>query len=59
MATPLALDIAPHGESPGWRRGEEVLDSLAYIDTFTDEEKAVVEQLIMAEVPPHWQPALC
>ena len=28
MAAPLALDVAPHGELPGWRKGEEALDSL-------------------------------
>ena len=50
MAAPLALDVAPHGELPGWRRGEEALDSLAYIDEFTDPEKAAVEQLITDEV---------
>ena len=51
MAAPLALDVAPHGELPGWRRGEEALDSLAYIDNFTDQEKAMVERLIIDEVP--------
>lgn len=53
MAAPLALDVAPHGELPGWRRGEEALDSLAYIDEFTEQEKAAVEQLIMDEVCAH------
>ncbi len=51
MAAPLALDVAPHGELPGWRKGEEALDSLAYIDNFTDQEKALVERLIIDEVP--------
>lgn len=50
MAAPLALDVAPHGELPGWRRGEESLDSLAYIDEFTDQEKTAVEKLIVEEV---------
>jgi len=50
MAAPLALDVAPHSELPGWRRGIEALDSLAYIDTFTDQEKTAVELLITDEV---------
>ena len=52
MAAPLALDIAPHDDLPGWRRGEEALDSLAYIDGFTEQEKRAVELLIVEEVRP-------
>ena len=52
MAAPLALDVAPHNDLPGWRRGEEALDSLAYIDGFTEQEKRAVELLIVEEVRP-------
>lgn len=52
MAAPLALDIAPHDDLPGWRRGEEALESLAYIDGFTEQEKRAVELLIVEEVRP-------
>ncbi len=50
MAAPLALDTAPHDDLPGWRRGEETLDSLAYIDGFTEQEKRAVELLIVEDV---------
>ena len=42
--------LHPTASFPGWRRGEEALDSLAYIDNFTEQEKAMVERLIIDEV---------
>ena len=50
MAQALAIDIAPHGEASGWRRGEHWIDALAYTDPLTAEEKQAVEQLIEQEV---------
>lgn len=50
MAQPLALDVAAHGEASGWRRGEHVIDALAYIDPLTPDEKADVDKLIQEEV---------
>lgn len=50
MAQPLAIDAAPHGEAPGWRRGEQWIDALAYTDPLSAEEKQAVEQLIEEEV---------
>lgn len=46
----LAIDAAAYGEAKGLRRGEDIIDSLAYIDTITDAEKAYAENLIKEEV---------
>ena len=48
----LALDSAAYGEAPGLRRGENIIDSLAYIDTISDAEKLAAENLIKEEVGP-------
>lgn len=50
MAQPLALDVAAHGEATGWRKGEHLIDALAYIDPLSQEEKAAVDALIMEEL---------
>ena len=50
MAQALALDSAPHGEAAGWRRGEHLVDALAYIDPLDDHDKAVVNALLEEEV---------
>jgi uncharacterized protein (DUF169 family) len=50
MTQPLALDSAPHGEATGWRRGEEFIDALAYVDSLTPAERAAVDRLIAEEV---------
>lgn len=50
MAQTLALDAVAHGEETGWRKGEYLIDALAYIDPLTKEEKAKVDALIMEEV---------
>ena len=50
MAQPLAIDVAAHGEATGWRKGEHLIDALAYIDPLSQEEKAAVDALIMEEV---------
>ena len=46
----LALDAAAYGEATGLRRGEDIIDSLAYIDTITEAGKAHAETLIKEEV---------
>ncbi len=59
----LALDAAAYGEALGLRRGENIIDSLAYIDSISDAEKLAAENLIKEEVwlsqmPSCVQPAL-
>ena len=46
----LALDAAAFGEAKGLRRGEDIVDSLAYIDTISAAEKNAAEDLIKEEV---------
>ena len=50
MAQVLALDVAPHGEAEGWRKGEHLVDALAYIDSLDDHDKEVVNALLEEEV---------
>ena len=52
MTQPLALDSAPHGEAGSWRRGEELIDALAYVDSLAPAERAAVDKLIAEEVGP-------
>ena len=52
MSAPLALDSAAFGEAVGLRRGEGIVDSLAYIDTITTDEQRHAESLIKEEVAP-------
>lgn len=49
-AGPLALDSVSYGEATGLRRGEDSIDSLAYIDDITPEEQKAAENLIKEEV---------
>lgn len=46
----LALDSSAYGEAKGLRRGEDIIDALAYIDTISDPEKIAAENLIKEEV---------
>lgn len=50
MTQPLALDSAPAGQAPGWRRHEDLIDALPYVDAMTPEEKQKVDRLIQEEV---------
>lgn len=50
MTQPVALDSAPHGEAGSWRRGEELIDALAYVDSLAPAERAAVDKLIAEEV---------
>ena len=52
MTQPLALDNAPAGEAAGWRRNEDIIDALPYVDTLSDAEKVIVDKLIREEVRP-------
>ena len=47
---PLALDVAPAGQAPGWRKHEDLIDALPYVDTLSEAEKASVDALIREEV---------
>jgi hypothetical protein len=53
MAQPLALDSVPAGEAAGWRRHEDLIDALPYVDTLSDVEKVMVDKLIREEVCAH------
>lgn len=50
MAQPLALDSAPAGQGAGWRKGQDLIDALPYVDRLTPEEKQRVDKLIQEEV---------
>ena len=51
----LVLDNAPAGEAASWRRHEDIIDALPYVDTLSDAEKVMVDRLIREEVrPPIW-----
>lgn len=50
MAQPLALDSAPAGQAAGWRKGQDLIDALPYVDRLTPEEKQQVDKLIQEEV---------
>lgn len=47
---PLQLTDVAHGEQKGWRRHQELVDSLPYIDSMSQAEKAAVDALIEEEV---------
>ena len=49
-AAPLALEFTAHGQSAGWRRGEDLIDALPYIDTLPPEAKKQVDALIEEEL---------
>ncbi|KAL6756456.1 Pre-mRNA-splicing factor SPF27 [Haematococcus lacustris] len=50
MAKPLALMQAAYGQAQGWRRGEDLIDALPYIDGLTPEFKQQVDALIDDEM---------
>lgn len=50
MAQPLALDSVPAGQGAGWRKGQDLIDALPYVDRLTPEEKQRVDRLIQEEV---------
>jgi hypothetical protein len=46
----LQLDSSAYGKAKGLRRGEDIVDSLAYIDDITPDEQRIAENLIKEEV---------
>lgn len=50
MTQLLALDSAPAGQAAGWRKGENLIDALPYVDVLTPEEKVNVDRLIQEEM---------
>ena len=49
MAAPLALDYAAHGQAVGWRKGEDLIDALPYVDHVPEELKPRIQALIDEE----------
>lgn len=47
---PLALEYEVRGQGSGWRKGQELIDALPYIDLLSPEVKRKVEQLIEEEL---------
>lgn len=55
MQPPLALTSTAHAEQAGWRKGQDLMDALPYVDALTPEEKQAVDRLIEEEVGgAHW-----
>ena len=50
MSAPLALDFKAHGQNSGWRKGEDLIDALPYIDPLSADVKRQVDALIDAEI---------
>ena len=62
-AKPLAIAATAFGEGAGWRKGQDLIDALPYVDALTPEEKQAVDKLIEEEVgtfskPPDQHPVL-
>jgi hypothetical protein len=47
---PLAISALAHSEQRGWRRNQDLVDAMPYIDGLTAEEKQHVDVLIEEEV---------
>lgn len=47
---PIAIASHAHAEQKGWRRNQDLVDALPYIDTLSPEEKQRVDALIEEEV---------
>lgn len=50
MTQVLALDNAPLGQAAGWRKGENLIDALPYVDRLTPGEKLSVDRLLQEEM---------
>jgi len=48
----LQLTDTVYTEATGWRRNQDLITSLPYVDLITDEEKLTVDALIEEEVRP-------
>ena len=49
-AEPLALTDVAHSELRGWRRHQDLIDALPYVDARAPAEKQAVDRLIEEEV---------
>ncbi len=47
---PLLLEATAASEATGWRRGQDLIDALPYIDTLNDRQKKEVEALLEMQV---------
>lgn len=47
---PLAISDTAHGAEIGWRRGQDLITALPYVDALTAESRAAVERLVQEEV---------
>ncbi len=48
-AKPLALEYQAHGQASGWRKGEDLIDALPYLDALAPDMKKQVDALIEEE----------
>ena len=46
----LALEGTAHGQAAGWRKGEDLIDALPYIDALDPALKKTVDELIEEEM---------
>ena len=46
----LLLDSAAHGSSTGWRKGEDLIDALPYVDVLHPDVKRQVDVMIEEEM---------
>ncbi|KAL6779927.1 hypothetical protein ACKKBG_A14340 [Auxenochlorella protothecoides x Auxenochlorella symbiontica] len=47
---PLAISDTAHGAEIGWRRGQDLITALPYVDALTAESRAAVERLVQEEL---------
>eukprot|EP00890_Picochlorum_soloecismus_P006483 jgi/Picsp_1/6836/NSC_04173-R1_breast carcinoma amplified sequence 2 len=50
MADRLALTLGSHAEQTGWRRNQDVIDALPYVDDVTPEQKKEIQDMIEEEM---------
>jgi hypothetical protein len=51
----LAIESGAHAEKTGWRRNQDLIDALPYVDGLTPQEKQAVDALIEEEVRTMYQ----
>lgn len=50
MTERLALTLGSHAEQTGWRRNQDVIDALPYVDDVSVEQKKEIQGMIEEEV---------
>jgi len=50
MSDRLALTLGSHAEQTGWRRNQDLIDALPYVDDVTPEQKKEIQGMIEEEV---------